>query len=328
MTKLSFIIPNYNSGHLLKRCIMSIISSNSCNFEIIIVDDGSSDNSIDLVNGLDNRITIIRQKNMGVSTARNNGVAQASGDYIAFVDADDTLCNNWDRYVFEDINRKVDLVTFNYINNNSKISINNQNKLLENNESIQWKRQAIENPTKNLTVWGKLFSRTLIKKHYLSFDDHLRLAEDGDFMIQYLIVANKIYTSTHYFYHYQNNENSVMRTFDPHKVDDYLISLKATRNKIKNEDSLKAAYKYYVLMHLNVMMVHEVFDIDNSKSYSQKINQLKQVMNIPIISSSLGEVSISECHSPRMVPILLLKLRLYKLAGLIYKMRSRHNHHV
>lgn len=328
MTKLSFVIPNYNSGNLLKRCVMSIIASDNTHFEIIVVDDGSSDKSIDLIKGLDSRITIIKQFNQGVAVARNNGLKNVSGDYVAFIDADDTLCKGWDHYVFKDIDRKVDLVIFNYLNNNSKYRINDKDKLYKNDDANDIKLRAIKNPTKYMTVWGKLFNRFVISQYHLEFDKHLRLAEDGDFMIQYLTIAKTIYISQHYFYHYQINDKSVMHTFDLHKVDDYLKSLNITYHKIDNCQLLKSSYKYYILMHLNIMMVHEVFDIDNFNSYYQKIDQLKKIVKVPIINSALHDVKIKECNSPRMVPILLLKLRLYRLVGFVYKMRSYHNHNM
>lgn len=326
MIKVSFIIPNYNSGLLLKRCVMSILSSESKDFEIIVVDDGSSDRSTLYVSGLDNRIRIIKQTNKGVSVARNNGIKVASGRYLAFVDSDDTLIKNWDKYIFNDIDYNADLCIYNYLNNNTKYAINHSSQLLRDNELSLFKIGIVKNPTKYLTVWGKLFKRSVIKTNKLSFDEHLRLAEDGDFMIQYLICSRSVYTSTHYFYHYQNNPDSVMRTFDTHKVDDYLNALVTTKNKIPSSSIIKPVYSYYVLMHLNVMMVHEVFDIGNNINFQKKVKRLINIVNLPIIKSSLKEIHFRDCSSSRMIPILLLKLHQYRLAGIIFKFRSIYNH--
>lgn len=306
---------------------MSILSSESKDFEIIVVDDGSSDRSISYVSSLDNRIRIIKQTNKGVSTARNHGIKVALGRYLAFVDSDDTLIKNWDKYIFNDIDCNADLCIYNYLNNDTKCAITNHStQLLRDNELSLFKIEIVKNPTKYLTVWGKLFKRSLIQTNKLNFDERLRLAEDGDFMIQYLIYSRRVYTSSHYFYHYQNNPNSVMRTFDTHKVNDYLNALVITKNKIPSSSILQPVYSYYVLMHLNVMMVHEVFDIGNNVSFQKKVNRLISIVNVPIIKSSLKEIHFKDCNSTRMIPILLLKLHQYQLAGIIFKLRSIYNH--
>ncbi|NBB31614.1 glycosyltransferase family A protein [Cellulophaga sp. BC115SP] len=88
---ISIVIPLYNKAHTVQRTIMSIISQDYKDFEVIIVDDGSTDNGIDIIKSLisDNRFKIIQQENQGVSVARNRGVKESSYNYIAFLDADD-----------------------------------------------------------------------------------------------------------------------------------------------------------------------------------------------------------------------------------------------
>src|SRR5690606_21293510 len=90
--KVSVIIPVYNADKFLARCLSSIISQTLKNIEIIVVDDGSTDTSRDILKKFadrDNRIVIIRQRNQGVSIARNAGLAIARGEYVGFVDSDD-----------------------------------------------------------------------------------------------------------------------------------------------------------------------------------------------------------------------------------------------
>lgn len=92
MVKYSFIVPVYNTSNYLKKCIDSLVNQTYKSFEIIIVNDGSTDNSLDIINGYkesNKNIKIINQKNGGLSNARNNGVKKASGEYIIFVDSDD-----------------------------------------------------------------------------------------------------------------------------------------------------------------------------------------------------------------------------------------------
>ena len=94
MTKISVIIPVYNSEKFLKKCLDSIINQTLNDIEIICIDDGSTDKSLRILNNFadkDNRITIINQKNSGPSAARNKGIENAKGEYIGFVDSDDWI---------------------------------------------------------------------------------------------------------------------------------------------------------------------------------------------------------------------------------------------
>lgn len=87
---LTIVIPLYNKGQSVKRSICSVLNQSFSNFEIVIVDDGSTDNSVEVVKSFkDDRIKIVRQANAGVSAARNHGIDIASGQFITFLDADD-----------------------------------------------------------------------------------------------------------------------------------------------------------------------------------------------------------------------------------------------
>jgi glycosyltransferase involved in cell wall biosynthesis len=86
----SVIIPLYNKEQYIKRTILSVLNQTFSNFEIIIIDDGSTDNSVNIINSIDSdKIRLISQKNAGPSSARNRGIVEAQGDYLAFLDADD-----------------------------------------------------------------------------------------------------------------------------------------------------------------------------------------------------------------------------------------------
>ena len=106
---ISFIIPSYNSGKTIKKAINSILKqdNNSLEYEIIVVDDGSTDNTEEIIENLNENIKFIKKENGGVSSARNRGIKEATGEYIVFVDSDDyiskTLLKDIEKYVEKDI---------------------------------------------------------------------------------------------------------------------------------------------------------------------------------------------------------------------------------
>ena len=104
MKKVSIIIPLYNNEKYIKECIESLISQTYENIEIIIVDDGSTDKSVEVCEKFkDERIRLIKQINFGAPSARNEGIKQSSGDFIMFLDSDDYL---YDKYTLEKILKK------------------------------------------------------------------------------------------------------------------------------------------------------------------------------------------------------------------------------
>ena len=101
---VSIIIPVYNVEDFVEQCIDSILNQTYSNLEIIAVNDGSTDSSLKILENIkkkDSRVMIINQKNSGVSSARNAGIAKANGKYLVFVDADDFLARNFVDYMLE-----------------------------------------------------------------------------------------------------------------------------------------------------------------------------------------------------------------------------------
>lgn len=101
---LSIVVPNYNNGSFIERCLESILCSKRKDFEVIVVDDGSTDDSVDIVRKIeDMRLKVFTQENQGVSAARNYGIKEARGEFVTFCDSDDYYCE-------DAINRLLDLV--------------------------------------------------------------------------------------------------------------------------------------------------------------------------------------------------------------------------
>lgn len=173
MKKVSVIVPVYNSSKYLKECITSIINQSYKNIEIIVVDDKSSDSSLDIINSIkDKRIKVIKlKKNMGVSNARNEGVKKASGDYICFIDSDD--------YWYKDkLKKQVD-----FMEENDYAFIYGSYGYLRNNVVVHKakvpKKITYNKALKNTTIFTStvMFNMSKLKKEDLYMPD-IRLGQD------------------------------------------------------------------------------------------------------------------------------------------------------
>lgn len=206
MKKVSIIIPFYNSQQYLKRCIDSVIKQTYANLEIILVDNNSTDTSLDICMEYknDKRIKILREFSPGVSNARNLGLDEAAGDYIAFVDSDD--------YVQEDFIEQL-IKGFNIEDCDISIMpVYKKNK----NEIFLDSNQCIETLLKNNNiagfVWNKLFKRDILKKHKIYFNIDVHMCEDLLFCIQYIKNIKKAVIICENLYNYEKNENSVTKS--------------------------------------------------------------------------------------------------------------------
>ena len=186
--KVSIIVPVYNAEAFVGRCIESILGQQYSNFELILIDDGSSDRSLEICqNYSDSRILIItHDSNKGVSEARNTGIEAARGKWLAFVDADDTVSSDW-LSGFTDYNGDADLITHPVVlKENGKESYTMYHdatgKSIEQNIFELYKSHLLG------FVWSMFLNRNFILKHNLLFNNRLQAIEDLEFMSRF--VAN------------------------------------------------------------------------------------------------------------------------------------------
>jgi len=207
---ISVIIPIYNSEKYLAKCIESILSQTFKNFELILINDGSKDNSLDICNkykNRDKRISIINSVNKGVSNARNLGIEKSKGEWIIFCDSDDWVENTWLESYVKYFNSGVDIIFQGYILENESgeiISIikHNTNNL---NSTIS-KIIYLEQSDMIGYSWIKIFKRELIISYNIRFDVSISHSEDLIFTLDYLSkstcnIAIAPMTNYHYVRH-------------------------------------------------------------------------------------------------------------------------------
>ncbi len=257
MPKISVIVPVYNAGLYIEKCLKSLLLQTYENLEIICVDDGSKDNSLDILKkykDMDDRIVIIEKENGGASTARNCGLKAATGDYISFVDADDWV--NITLYeVFAESCKKstVDIWTFNMGFYGFKKGESNK-AVLKNPIKLdywdKWKSadtvltfDDCNNPFyTGMSVCNKIYRTEFLRKHNLEFYEGI-IFEDTLFNLQSLLKSESLKITPDIFYWYnQANAESVTKTYDEKVFDAFIII--AEIQKCLRELHLSDIYKY------------------------------------------------------------------------------------
>ena len=277
--KYSIIVPAYNTEKYIDKCLKSIFSNTYKNFEVIIVNDGSTDKTEDIINKYiikyDN-IIYIKQKNMGLSLARNNGVKKATGDYLLFIDSDDYVEKN----LLENINKNIDdLDVLRY-----------QLNMVFNDKIIPYEEKEF-NVTDGIDAFEKIVKYKFIemaalyvinRKYYL--DNNFMFEKDvyhEDYGLLPLVIATakKVNSIIYLGYNYVQRDGSIMSSNDiekmKNKMDDMLfLFTKAIKylDNIPNSQNVKSFY------------ANSIIDKYNSLSDKLKKEYIKKIKDLKVIS--------------------------------------------
>lgn len=218
--KLSIIIPVFNAEKYVAECLESLMNFLGEQLEIIIVDDGSTDNSAIIISECqkkDSRIHYIRVQNGGVSKARNIGIDSASGDYIMFLDADDYLIQDAFITLSEIVNSNTyDFIAFSrLIVQEGKDSWNDKYSFDDIDTADKKTIDLIMYADSHFNeCWGKIYKKEIIDKFEISFAEDVPIGEDLMFVMDYYSNCNKVYVSNIPLVAYRQHESSTMRKYD------------------------------------------------------------------------------------------------------------------
>lgn len=225
--EISIITPVYNAESYLEECIESVLQQTFDNYEFILVNDGSLDNSLNICekySTIDTRIQVINQKNTGVSIARNVGILQSKAPYIMFLDADDKLMNNCIESMLNLAKQyEADIVCASYLlvkSFNRKVPYVYDNKEYNKNEFINDFTSIFRKIA--TAPWGKLFRRDIILDNNVLFPSGIPCGEDTIFNLQYYKYCKKVITTSEIIYQYNFcNLNSAVQKYYPEFIDYY-----------------------------------------------------------------------------------------------------------
>lgn len=220
--RFSIIIPAYNAEAYLKRCLVSILSQNFNDYEVIVIDDGSTDGTPNILQQYP-QVKVISQTNHGMATARNRGLEMAQGDYILFVDSDDRICPNALTTLALHLNNE-DIIGFGTQIYNESTGTYTDNPIQPSTAMTGWdyfNRHRLEaTPVHFVCIWQRAYRREFLESNNLRFVDGLKRAEDDLFSTMAMLHARSIKTIAEYLYTYHMRQGSITRTEDPKLTND------------------------------------------------------------------------------------------------------------
>lgn len=277
MELISIIIPVYNSEKHLKKCLDSIINQNYKNIEIIIIDDGSVDNSYIICDNYkkkDKRIKIIKTKNNGVSTARNIGIQNANGIYLTFIDSDDYIDSDYIDILYKTISKyNVNCVV-------SSLTIKNNTYFVEEMNSNNAIINMMKSKKIDSSACGKMI-RTDIAKDIM-FDTKLIIAEDMKFYYDLFKSSKNIFYMDYCGYHYIKYDNSAINSISSKKVE----NLNLFENMLKSEKNRKindAILSKYLSTTFHFFLLSKNEEVNNTLRNIIKKYRLKAIFKNNIV---------------------------------------------
>lgn len=295
--RVSIIVPVYNVEKYIERCLKSLVNQTLKDIEIIIVNDDTPDNSMNLCQEYakkDNRIKIFNKKNEGLGLTRNYGINQASGEFIAFVDSDDFVEKNFYEKMYESaIRNNSDIVFAEYkiYTYNNEIKYTNAGKIPFNNECVKPKEvlysmlniktDEYNNSNMGMSVWRAIYKKKIIEKNDIVFvSEREYISEDICFNFDILENSNLVSFAKGTYYYYCYNSVSLSHSYRKDRMEKTknLIHKLIEKAKISNEyEKMKTG-----LNDLFVSYVHGIIkqEVNNKQlNFKQKKNNINKILD-------------------------------------------------
>lgn len=325
---ISVIVPVYNSEKYLKKTIDSILNQTFENFELILINDGSTDHSGEICDEIaqkDKRIKVIHKKNEGICKTRNKGIEVAKGEYIMFADNDDIIEKNMLQECYEMIKENdADMLKF----GRKTLYLNDENILktdVKNYEFQIMDENKIKNNVLNLIydkilvcVWDGIYKRNIIP----FFDTEFKKGgEDIDFnykvinKIKKLVISDKVY-----YNHYIRDGFSTSTKYNEERIDNTIKLLDEFKSLCYNKNCLENE-KY------NLIQIRDFFNAIiiqfNSKQFEKKYREKKEILkNIKFDFKKCNFIKIMKISKKYTFEYILLKLKMYRFLFILPKLKN------
>lgn len=325
---ISIIVPVYNCEKYIERCINSILKQTYKNIEVLLINDGSKDKSLQICERYaqkDNRIIVFEKENEGVSSARNLGIEKSHGEFITFVDSDDYLEENFcEEMIKRAYKYSVDYVTCGYkrVYDNGHIEyINNDcsEKVITSNNYLNF--------LLNVQMGYGFAHMKLIRKRAIrniKFDKNLKVGEDALFNVMLCNNLKKVLIYNKSLYNYYFNSDSVVRKFDENYDKKYIKSMEIMtqyiNEKYKNSKTIETNLQNYIAYHVLLICVNFCYHPQNEK---KGIKLVKEICNYSLFKKAIKNSNYSNLSITRKISLFTLKHKLYFIMKIICEIRQK-----
>ena len=322
--KVSVIVPVYNVEKYLRKCLDSLVNQTLKDIEIIIVNDGSPDNSQGIINEYvkkyPKKIKSYIQENGGQGAARNFALKKAKGKYIGFVDSDDYISLDMYEKMYNKIEQdKADIVICNnYIVNDDNIDIEKDNSLIygDNFERAFFGKMA---------VWNKLYKKDLIVNNKIEFAKRVWY-EDLAFTVKTIISANKITFVDEPLYYYIIREGSTMNNNNVRRNTELFLAFDDLFSYLKKEKKLKKYYsnlEFLAIEHIYISGITRVIQCEADKNVKKEIiNEFLTYFNNNFKDHKKNKYLKNLTFNRKLIYI-LNNFRMFFMVKLIFKIKGK-----
>lgn len=332
--RLSVIIPVHNSSKFINECLESVITQIGNDDEIILVENGSKDNTPELCREYEKEngfIKYIELGAVGVSVARNEGIKEAKGEWITFVDSDDALLSGALKIIDAKQFQNADIVIAGYSNRrqDSLSDIGNEHnevcpELLAKGvlRFAKYKKDIMDKAPvddfNNWASWGKFFKREFLVKNSITFPEGVSLSEDAAFCFQAYCAAKKVYAINQKIYFYRVNNASVSHTYTDMLIENNLLLIENFENyRLKYKITAKWETEYAAFYVTNVINVYLCINNPRFKAdKEEKLQIMKDICEKDVIRTSIKTAPFCHLINGQKNSIkyarILLKLKKYK----------------
>lgn len=286
MSKISVIIPIHNSGKYLEKCLRSIVNQSFSNLEIILIDDGSLDESLLICRDFekkDNRIKVICQKQLGVSAARNIGIKTSTGEYVLFVDSDDWIEQDAIELMYNSmLSNKSDIcfcgVAISFNGNIVRLIEENLNGLCNYpwdlskvilSEKYNYSKGYLTRDNVSGYIWRCMFKNSIIKTHNLFFPEKVQFSEDRIFLLNYLNKVRCASLVNKYLYYYRKDSTESLtylhsKKYNPNFYRERIMVLDFLEEAISESTMMLEPDKRRLIVYLRFKLALEIL-LNNMK---------------------------------------------------------------
>ena len=323
--KISIIVPIYNAENYLTQCIDSILAYSGENLEVILVNDGSTDQSKTIglqYESCDSRVIFVDQKNQGVSAARNNGIMRATGKWITFLDADDYFVDGYFEQIQKEVSADCDFIGF------SDYSMR-ENQISEDRYPFEGERTQEQSIVQQMllgthllhTCWGKVYRRDILMKYGICFPENIRIGEDYLFVLEYFrhVKCAKLVNAP--LLYYRINTQSVMQHYNKESRFETWKMLTSYCGKYYREQKFNFDECFY--LHQLKNTTSYLYDLCRNTPYKESKNKVEALLDSNELKTIISHINIDQLGRLKGFEYWIIKKERPQLICIYFKAKSR-----